>query len=84
MLQQAAQVEQLTAQNQLYQSQLKALYEELRLLRHKRFGPSSEKDPGQTDLFNEAEAAVEESEVAVEPTTGSKPRKKPGGKLLPA
>jgi transposase len=84
VLQQAAQVEQLTAQNQHYQSQLEALYEELRLMRHKRFGPSSEKDPGQTDLFNEAEAAVEESEVEVEPAAESKPRKKPGRKPLPA
>ena len=78
VLHQAAQVEELTAQNQHYQSQLEALYEELRLMRHKRFGPNSEKDPGQADLFNEAEAAVEESEVEVEPSTESMPRKKPG------
>ncbi len=86
VLQQALQVEQLTAQNQHYQSQLEALYEQIRLLRHQRFGPSSEKaDPGQQDLFNEAEAAVEESAFEVEPAKAvSKPRKKPGRKPLPA
>ena len=67
VLQQAFQVEQLTAQNQHYQSQLEALYEQIRLMRHQRFGPSSEKDSGQQDLFNEAEATVEALEVEVEP-----------------
>lgn len=85
VLQQALQVEQLTAQNQHYRSQLEALYEQIRLMRHQRFGPSSEKDPGQQDLFNEAEATVEPLEVEVESeNVESKPRKKPGRKPLPA
>lgn len=85
VLQQALQVEQLTAQNRHYQSQLEALYEQIRLMRHQRFGPSSEKDPGQQDLFNEAEATVEACEAEVEPERAvAKPRKKPGRKPLPA
>jgi transposase len=85
VLQKTAEVEQLTEQNQHYQRQLEALYEQIRLLRHKRFGPSSEKDPGQQDLFNEAEATVEVCEAEVEAErTVAKPRKKPGRKPLPA
>ncbi|MGH8498713.1 MAG: hypothetical protein ACRERV_07910 [Methylococcales bacterium] len=42
VLQQAAQNEQLTAQNQHYnKNQVEALYEEIRLSRYKRFGPRS-------------------------------------------
>jgi transposase len=43
-------------QSQIYQ-------ETIRLLRHQRFGKSSEKDPGQGELFDEVEQLAEEPAI---------------------
>ena len=63
------------------------LEEQLNLLLHKRYGPSSEQAPAdQLRLFNEAEAAVAESSSAAEDETSTvaeHERKKPGRKPLP-
>jgi transposase len=40
--------------------QLQAYQETIRLLRHQRFGKSSEKDPGQAELFDEVEQLAED------------------------
>ncbi|MEW8029105.1 MAG: IS66 family transposase [Candidatus Thiodiazotropha sp.] len=73
-----------------YKARLEALEEQIRLMRHKQFGASSEKVPdSQSNLFNESEleALAEEQvdehagEKAVTPTT----KKRAGGcKALPA
>jgi hypothetical protein len=57
------------------------LEEQLRLAQQKRFGASSEGHPGQGELFNEAEAELEQPEPEEEPTKG--PRKQPKRKPLP-
>ena len=56
------------------------LEEHLRLLTHKRFGPSTEKyNVEQKDLFfDEAEQSVEEDTIETEITVPSHNRKKPG------
>ena len=71
------------------QKQINELFETIRLARHQRFGASSEKAPGQGELFDEAEAAVDEQEQAEPeepaPSSESKPKKKPvARKPLPA
>jgi transposase/uncharacterized coiled-coil protein SlyX len=69
-----------------YKARVGSLQEQLNLLIAKRFGPSSEKDNNrQLGLFNEAEAAVDEEEVAdaVSLTVPAHQRKKPGRKPLP-
>ena len=48
------------------QKQIDELFESIRLARHQRFGASSEKAPGQGELFDEAEDTVDEAE-RVEP-----------------
>jgi len=74
---------------QRLQKQLDELFESLRLARHQKFGASSEKAPGQGELFDEAEneaesmPEVEESaESAQEPQPVKKTR--PARKPLPA
>lgn len=73
-----------------YQAEIDALREQLNILLHKRFGPSSEKSPPeQMRLFNEAEAQLDEvveveAEDAEESATiPEHQRKKPGRKPLP-
>ena len=63
------------------QKQIDELFESIRLARHQRFGASSEKAPGQGELFDEAEDTVDEDEQAKPeeptPSSESKPKKKP-------
>jgi transposase len=67
------------------QSRLNYLEEQFRLAQHKQFGGSSEGHPGQGELFNEAEAEVEQPEAEEKPTgdTRKKPQRKPLPKDLP-
>lgn len=44
------------------QKKIKTLFEAIRLARHQRFGASSEKAPGQGELFDEAEASLDTPE----------------------
>ena len=69
------------------------LEEQIRLLKQKRFGTSSEKSDQQVELFDEAElgdaeaqllAQEEDESVAAESTTTSAPKAKRGRKPLPA
>ena len=73
------------------QKKIQTLFEAIRLARHQRFGASSEKAPGQGELFDEAEAALDIPDDAVdaesEPTlaTGTKSlAKRKSRKPLPA
>jgi transposase len=63
------------------------LEEQFRLAQQKQFGASSEGHPGQGELFNEAEAEVEQLEVEPEQErieyTRNKPKRKPLPKDLP-
>jgi len=79
---------------QQHEIRIRLLEEFLRLEKHKRFGSSSEKCPGQGEIFNEAELAHCDAEqetpvpeVDTESADESKPKKKPGRKgfsdLLP-
>ena len=61
--------------------QYQHLLEQFRLAQQKRFGASSEGHPGQGELFNEAEAELEQPEPEEKPTTS--PRKQPKRKPLP-
>jgi len=63
------------------QSRLNYLEEQFRLAQQKQFGASSEGHPGQGELFNEAEAEVEQPEAEERPTGDT--RKKPTRKTLP-
>ena len=71
------------------QKQIDELFETIRLARHQRFGASSEKAPGQGELFDEAEDTVDEADP-VEPealasSSETKPKKKSvARKPLPA
>jgi transposase/ElaB/YqjD/DUF883 family membrane-anchored ribosome-binding protein len=81
----------LARENQQLKSKYEALLEQVRLFRHQRFGASSEKfDPNQQDLFNEAEACVDEAPeeeiddtIVPEAAVPSQTRKKRGRKALP-
>jgi transposase len=61
------------------QKQIDELFESIRLARHQRFGASSEKAPGQGELFDEAEDTAEEAEPveseALESSSDSKTKK---------
>jgi transposase len=62
------------------------LLEQFRLAQHKQFGKSSEVDPGQGELFNEAEQLVDETTEPEKETisyTRNKPKRKPLPKDLP-
>ena len=63
------------------------LEEQFRLAQQKQFGASSEGHPGQGELFNEAEAEVEQLEIeSIQETikyTRNKPKRKPLPKDLP-
>ena len=54
VLSQQAQARQYEKQASLHQSRIAYLEEQLRLLLHKRFGTSSERNADQLGLFNEA------------------------------
>jgi transposase len=69
-----------------YQAQIASLQEQLNLLLHKRYGASSEKySPDQLELFNEAEAQVDEGPADEEDLVSvpAHQRKKRGRKPLP-
>lgn len=71
------------------QKQLDEMFESLRLARHQKFGASSEKAPGQGELFDEAENEAESMPEAEEPEQNNQepqPAKKtrPARKPLPA
>ena len=71
------QLEQLHSRNEF-------LEEQFRLAQQKQFGASSEGHPGQGELFNEAEAEVEQPEPKqADPVTRKKPKRKPLPKDLP-
>ena len=55
--------------NQRLQKQVNGLFESLRLARQQRFGASSEKAPGQGELFDEAEQDVQAPRKHSHPTT---------------
>jgi transposase len=62
------------------EQQIRSLLEALRLARHRQFGASSEKAPGQSELFDEADIPVEELADAdvVDEGVAAKPREKAG------
>lgn len=62
VLSQQAQVLQYQKESSLHQNRVAYLEEQLRLLLHKRFGASSERNADQLGLFNEAETPVEQAE----------------------
>ena len=73
------------------QKKIQTLFEAIRLARHQRFGASSEKAPGQGELFDEAEASFDLAEAAIQDAPEStlavdaKPRaKRQSRKPLPA
>ena len=81
---------QLEKENHHYKIQVLSLQEQLNLLRHKRFGASSEKlSADQLRLFNEAEQEMDALEQTVSEETKDNvtvpkhERKKPGRKPLP-
>ena len=59
----------LEAKNAKLQAKIDWFEEQYRLAKHKRFGASSEKHDGQTELFNEAEVLIDEQEVAADADT---------------
>ena len=84
----------LKQENQQLKAKYEALLEQVRLFQHQRYGASSEKfHPDQQDLFNEAEAACDETtdnevlqptEEMVDTTEASQPpRSTRGRKALP-
>ena len=92
--QKSAEIKRQSAEVKHYKHKLEALEEQIRLMRHKQFGSSSEKGNGaQSDLFNEAELEAlgnkdEDSAIAEAADTQDKKttaKKTPGGrKPLPA
>src|SRR5450756_79218 len=79
-----AQREQMATQ----QRRIEHLLEQFRLTRHRQFGASSEKAPGQGEFFNEAEylsSAAAEEEPHEEPRSASSsvPRERGARKPLP-
>ena len=86
---QSAIIHRLETLNEQLLSRMQILEEQLKLLRHKRFGKSSERTvPEQRRLFNEAEMIAEQSPAKeteeAEIQTITYERKKPGRKPLPA
>ena len=74
----------LLERESLWQNKYHALLDQWRLAQHKRFGTSSEAQPGQGELFNEAEQEAEpaqDEESAEETITYT--RRKPGRSRLP-
>jgi len=84
----------LEQENLRLKSKYEALLEQIRLFQRQRFGASSEKFPAdQQDLFNEAEALVDEEEPEAvaqgssdvsEAAATARPQKKRGRQALPA
>lgn len=69
----------------ILKSKLAWFEEQLQLARHKRFGASSEKHPGQEELFNEAEVLSDQSGTEEhEEITYRRAKGKPGRRPLPA
>ncbi|MCX4025329.1 IS66 family transposase [Spartinivicinus marinus] len=68
------------------QKRIAILEEYLRLERHRRFGPSSEKNTAQGELFNEAEQLEQQANTADGEESKPQPPKKKGGRkgLSPA
>lgn len=65
---------------QHHEARIRILEEFLRLERHKHFGHSSEKCPGQGELFNEAELAADGTPEENSTSGETKTKKKPGRK----
>lgn len=59
------------------QKQVQTLFEAIRLARQQRFGASSEKAPGQGELFDEVEETLERSDQTPPDTDGSTPSDTP-------
>ena len=80
-------ITELESQVETLQSRNQYLEEQFRIAQQKQFGASSEGHPGQGELFNEAEAEVEQLDVEpVQETieyTRNKPKRKPLPKDLP-
>ncbi len=77
-------ITELEEQLEQLQSRNEFLEEQFRLAQQKQFGASSEGHPGQGELFNEAEAEVEQPEPKqADPVTRKKPKRKPLPKDLP-
>ncbi|MCP3664184.1 MAG: IS66 family transposase, partial [Gammaproteobacteria bacterium] len=76
------------SEKERYKAKLAFLEEQIRLMRHKQFGASSEKVTPQENLFNESELEpVEEEDVSAEvvtPTTAPAKKRTSGRKPLPA
>ena len=73
--------------NERLESKISTLEEVLRLERHRRFGASSEKAPGQGELFDEAEEIAEsqvDGDTVEQPLAESTVKSKPTRKPLPA
>jgi transposase len=76
-------ITELEDQLELLQSRNEFLEEQFRLAQQKQFGTSSEGHPGQGELFNEAEAEVEQPEPKqTDPAPRNKPKRKPLPKHL--
>jgi transposase len=72
------------------QEKLRWYEEQFRLFQHKRFGAASEKQPGQLELFNEAEAMLDTlppaehaPDLTDKPALCNKPGRKPLSKHIP-
>ena len=64
------------------QAQVDTLFESLRLERYRKYGKKSEKDPGQQELFDEAEQITVEQQVSAT-TRAKRSRKSQSRKPLP-
>ncbi|MBL4631350.1 MAG: IS66 family transposase [Paraglaciecola sp.] len=76
-------VTELENQIEILQSRNHYLEEQFRLAQQKQFGASSEGHPGQGELFNEAEAELEQLDIKPEQETIEYTRNKPKRKPLP-
>ncbi len=59
------------------QAQVDTLFESLRLERYRKYGKKSEKDPGQQELFDEAEQIEVDEEASASDTARTKRSRKP-------
>ena len=65
------------------QAQVDTLFESLRLERYRKYGKKSEKDPGQQELFDEAEQIDVDRETPASASTTKRSRKSQSRKPLP-
>jgi len=92
LLEQAEQLSEKDEQIDHWKAGYERLLQQWRLAQHRQFGKSSEKSPGQGELFDEAEAVVAEEETSNEADSSSekndasmrhRPKRKPLPKDLP-